>query len=48
MYYLNIIFLLGLGGSTCLLDIGGVPYLMPIPDRTKVSHYHWMDGWMDG
>ncbi len=26
----------GLGGSTRLVDIGGVPYLVPLADRTKL------------
>ena len=26
----------GLCGSPRLLDVGGVPYLMPVPDKTKV------------
>ena len=28
---------IGLCGSPRLLDIGGVPYLMPTPDHTKVE-----------
>ena len=28
--------LLGLGGSPRIIDIGGVPYLMPLVDRTKL------------
>ena len=28
--------LTGLGGSPRLLDIGGPPYLTPVPDKTRV------------
>ena len=29
----------GFGGSPRIVDIGGVPYLMPIVDKSKVKHH---------
>ncbi len=36
------LFAIGLGGSPCILDIGGVPYLMPVPDRSKVNIHNYI------
>ena len=33
------ILMIGFGGSPRILDIGGVPYLMPIADKSKVKHH---------
>ena len=30
---------IGFGGSPRIVDIGGVPYLMPIADKSKVKHH---------
>ena len=36
----NILYVIGFGGSPRILDIGGVPYLMPIPDKSKVNNMY--------
>ena len=37
---MNILYVIGFGGSPRILDIGGVPYLMPIPDKSKVNNMY--------
>jgi len=34
---IHFLLMLGFGGSPRILDIGGVPYLMPIADKSKVK-----------
>ena len=30
---------IGLGGSPKILDVGGVPYLIPTPDKTRIYNF---------